>query len=639
MSERRPYDGYAPNEPATPEEGYGKKPLAPAAQLTGAGATRTGAANGARQAPNTAKRTATLNAAYSRRTWDEAEYLPNEETPTPEKTEATARRAQSENPYTRPTWDETAYDPASEGDNRARASRKEAYGGYEEEPTPPAAPVAYFDRYGDIDSATAPAAENQPSPKTQEVINRYARPVGDVDGVSDLSARFAPPIKFELPKAMYADPEEQDDEPYQAQPNVYRTRRPTAYQHADAEFNSTRGDAYRVEADAAAPRRRRAIRRTLLVLLVIAAIGAAAYLNRAWILQQLTPLLGEETVKTVNQVVNPDTAGGQTHTAAYDPAPALQAGDQAKKGINAVAGGIGLETYAVTNSNVIARVQTAQGVYDYYLFASGNGKLLGYYEGLTENGFLVCPDDIYYVAQPPYLIDSNGLPLIDPSRYSQNAGADAVIGPMINGWAIIASADGTKRNYINENGEMLSTLWFAKAFPFTANSTLAYVDTGNVSDPTERYALYELTQEGQMKMWEHTADMNGVLGCATGLACMQTGELITLDGTKTVLCTSDSVTAYVDCGAVVARDPSTGRYGLFVNGMQKYGFDYESIAPVPSDIQWTTTQNGLYQQATVTGLAYPLPLSHYFALQKNGEQEMVALSTRSVYPLLLTDEK
>jgi hypothetical protein len=56
---------------------------------------------------------------------------------------------------------------------------------------------------------------------------------------------------------------------------------------------------------------------------------------------------------------------------------------------------------------VIQRVAHRGGRHDYYLFAAGTGQLLGYYEGLGANGFLVCPDDVYYIAQPPWLIDEN----------------------------------------------------------------------------------------------------------------------------------------------------------------------------------------------------------------------------------------
>jgi len=238
---------------------------------------------------------------------------------------------------------------------------------------------------------------------------------------------------------------------------------------------------------------------------------------------------------------------------------------------------------------------------------------------------------------PPYLINSQGRALVDTARYAQAVGDDPVLGPMINGWALISDPYGSTYNYINADGEVLSTLWFAVAYPFTGNATLAYVDTGNVTDPEARYTLYELTPDGGMDLWRHTADTEDVLGCACGVACMADGELILLDGQQTVLCETDDVSVYADCGAVVARDPQTGLYGLYVGGELHDDFLYDSIAPNAADGPlWQGETNGMYTQYTVAGVDYPLPLSHYFQFTGNGTQETVALSTVSVYPLLLS---
>lgn len=641
MSERRPYDGYEPNEPAA-DVGSGnvKKPLTPARPLTRTDAPDAKAGVAVSQWSADAWETpAQPERTYVQRTWDEEEYVPNDAPTVPasraakteysQPTGSTSRRAaRVENSYTRATWDETDYVP-----------EMPAYGrdAYAEQSGAEIHPDEYGEVYeGDAQEVAQSAQQNAFDSAT---INRYARPpVDSPDGVSDLSARFAPPLRFELPKANFVDSLEPLYTHEKAEPNVYQTRRPAMRTEVGAAFDPALRDAYRVEQEGDPRRGRRrskVFKRLLIAVLVIAAIAAAAYLNRGWILEQLKPLLGEKTVESVNQAVNQAVSGSQPKSNGYDPAPALDVGEQAQKGINAIAGGIGLENYAVTSSNVISRVATADGKYDYYLFAAKNGQLLGYYEGLGENGFVVCANDVYYVAESPYLIDSQGLPLINASRYQQSAGADAVLGPMINGWSIISNAKGTSYNYINADGNFLSTLWFAKAYPFTGSETLAYVDTGNVTDAEERYTLYELSRSGGMTMWRHAANMDDVLGCASGIACLNTGELILLDGKQTTLCTSDDISVYVDCGAVVARDTATGKVGLFVNGELQYDFAYDSIAPVASDIQWKQTTNGLYNQYTVTGIAYPLPLSHYFALKKGDTQEMVALSTASVYPLVL----
>ena len=649
MSDFRTNDVYEPNEPRPLAGGYTEKPLSPAQPLmNNKDIPSNMPADHRRVTPtgvDTWAQPTQPGRAYAQRTWDEEDYLPNEE---PAKTAnvandtrktaasplmhetytSPATPVRKENPYSRATWDETDF--VTEASDRKIGTR----------PAKAAAPLKPDDveiyRQQTNDTATASAERRKANP--------YARPATDqLDGVSDVSARFAPPLKFELPQTIREDV----GEPYTAAPpntpNVYQTRKSAYHSEDEVAFDPMlRADAYRVEADGRTPaqvrHRKRVARRLIVVILLLVALALAAYFERGWILEQLKPLLGEETIASVNQSMNQAAGTAQTKLTGYDPAPVLQIGDLASQGISAVAGHVTMDPYIVTNSNVVTRVQTGDGQYDYYLFSAKDGMLLGYYEGLGANDFLVCPNDVYYVAESPYLIDSSGKPLIAAAYYQQRIGANAVLTPMINGWSIISDAAGTSFNYIDADGKLISTLWFAKVYPFTGSSTLAYVDTGNVTDPQERYTLYEIDRAGGMKMWKHTADMEDVLGCAANMACLSTGELILLDGHQTVLCTSDDVAMYVDCGAVVARDATTQKYALFVNGEQLYDFDYDRIAPVSSDIRWAQHTQGLYTQYTVTDLPYPLPLSHYFALQKGETQELVALSTASVYPML-TDEQ
>ncbi len=597
MSDYKPYDGYEPNEPVgDAPDGLGTRPLAPAGAF------------GARPGGPAERTPASLN-------WEEAGYTPNEPDGEPAYTRQNAPATHAENRYTRPTWDEATYEPEPAAPRRRR-TRAAAYDAPEE------APVADEEAIADTAYPT------------------YQRPQAEAEDAMAMSARFAPPLKFELPPQRHAEPAEGDFYAAPATPLLYQTRKPAAPSGYGTGFDpASPADDYRVEAEGYGGRRARrgrGLRRFLVVLCVLAVLGSAAYFGRDYILQQVSNLFGTEAAESVNQAVNQAIGGGaQQPTAAYDPAPAVQVSDRARQGIAAVAGGVDLAPYAVTARNVVARRQTADGLYEYYLFAAADGRLLGYYEGLGENDFLICADDIYYVPQPPYLIDAEGLPLIDASRYQQAAGADAVLGPMTGGWATIRNAAGTASNYIKGDGTLLSALWFAKAWPFTAGQTLAWVDTGNVTEPEERYALYTLTRGGEMKLWKHAADMDGVLGCAAGVAVMAGGEVVRLDAAHTSLCVTDDAAVYADCGALVVRDPATGKYALFVGGEQHYDFAYDRIAPVPSDIQWAESANGLYRVLTVTGMAYPLPLSHYFALEKDGAKEMVALSTGSVYPLRL----
>lgn len=602
MSNRTPYDGYEPNEPQPADEGQYKRFTRPPADAASA-----------------------RPQAGGQRSW-EGLYPPNEPDDAPDD-------APGENPYIRPTWDEAPY--RAEEPPRARRARPATYDApvYDGEAVVDSAPV--FDNAADFDGdpeAYAPGGNT---------VNPYGRPAPQAqDEAMVYSSRFAPPLKFELPRSAYAPMADPAAERAPGEPTLYQTRRPAAYGEPDAGFDPMApAGHYRVEAEDDGARRkwrrRRIARRLLITLFILAGLAVGAYLARDFLLAQLGKLLGQEAAETVNQAVNQAIGGEKPAVAGYDAAPALQVADRAAQGIEAVAGSLGLQTYAVTASDVVARRPDGQGGYEVYLFAATDGRLLGYYEGVSENGFLVCADDVFYVEQPPYLITSQGLPLIDPSRYRQAAGDHAELGPLMGGWSVIRNASGTSFNYISAKGEMLSTLWFAKAFPFTAEATLAYVDTGNVQNPEERYALYRLTRDGDMSLWKHASNMDEVTGCAAGVAVLADGSVVRLDQEHTVLCTTDAAAVYADCGALVARDPATKLYALYVYGEQQYDFAYDSIAPVPSDIQWAESGGGLYRLLHVTGRAYPLPLSHYFALTRGDAQDLVALSTGSVYPLLL----
>jgi hypothetical protein len=638
MDGHNSYDQYEPNEPnaSEPESGNGRhgrrasiyaRPPAETPPDTPSAEAAPGWVADAWSRPVLPSR------AYAQRTWDEEEYpasepvneatkaLHNTHTPQPKSPAPSAPK--SDNPYIRPTAVEPAY-PARQTAEPTGAQNDRAS-------------ALHFDSDADTSPHTARDTVSMPG-EAGASANPYARPAAPApDESGEQSERYAPPLRFVLPDEAYVQPIPLKHSSEPKSPGVYRQRNPYASQEVPVEPEPHRHGEhpYRVEADAARQKPRHPLRRWLITLLILAILGGTAYVERAWLLQQLGNLLGTKTTDGEQQ-----TASSSQQTAAYDPAPILQPSERAKKGIAAVAGHIDLQTYAVTNRNVIARVALGTGLYDYYLFASADGRLLGYYDALPEDGLLACPNDIFYVAMPPYLIDNEGQPLIDTSRFVQSVGENPLLSPMINGWALISDQEGTTFNYVNASGATLSTLWFSKAYPFTADSTIVYVDTGNVTAPAERYALYELTRDGAAKLWWHSTDMAAVLGCACGIVQLDDGRMILLDGQQTELCTTDDVAVYADCGAIVARDPATGKYGLFVNGDPQYDFAYDSIAPVQTqEITWREERSGFYRLYTVTGMAYPLPLSHYFELVQGEERELVALSTSSIYPLLLNTQE
>lgn len=88
----------------------------------------------------------------------------------------------------------------------------------------------------------------------------------------------------------------------------------------------------------------------------------------------------------------------------------------------------------------------------------------------------------FYVDQEPYLVAANGSALIRLDDLEATYGRELRLHPMYNGWSIIEGVEDGSTNYISAAGQMLSTLWFARSYPFTGQYTAAYVDTGSTAD-------------------------------------------------------------------------------------------------------------------------------------------------------------
>ncbi|MFH1513187.1 MAG: hypothetical protein ABIG45_07520 [Bacillota bacterium] len=368
----------------------------------------------------------------------------------------------------------------------------------------------------------------------------------------------------------------------------------------------------------------------LVVLLVLALIAGGAYFFRYQILDLVGQIFGEELVWKIVPTPAPTEAG--PGVPAYVNSTTLQIKSRAQQEISAVAGELDLNTDAVTDQSIVLRSENRNGTFDYYLFAYDTGRLLGYYEALHD--FIACDPGVFYIAQAPYLITSRGFPLADPASFARSAGGDVKILPMINGWAPVSNLQGTMLNFVGEDGALISDLWFAKTFPFTADTTLGYVDTGNLTDPGARYALYLLKLDGETKRLSYVADMNGVMESVCGMAFMYNGEMRAQDEALTIIARTDDAAAYVNCGALVVRDPGTGLYGLFVDGVQQYPFEFEGIGPMPSDLVWAEYANGYVRRYTVANRAYPLPRSYSFILRRGGTEQVVSIAAASVYPLV-----
>lgn len=505
----------------------------------------------------------------------------------------------------------------------------------EEVPQASYRPVAFeSERY------TPNEPENDPAPSLPKVdYSAYARRES-ANATEEAEPTFAPPIKLDGLYG-YTEPTWPQEEPAfdaDKQGNVYRPLEATWAETGRMQVMGGESVAYQVHAEETAPRRRHGrhtLRNTLIALAVIAVLGAGAWFLREPLLQWIAPSPAQ-TQEPFKALTTPSPVK------AYNASPAMAIADGTRSAIGRISGSVSMEPYAVTETHVVTRNRRPDGTYDFYLFTADEGRLLAYFDGLDAHDLYPQENGMFYVKQKPWLVGANGSALIRTAELEAVYGEGLTLLPLHNGWAMIETKETGARNYINTSGQLIDRLWFSRAFPFTGNYTAAYVDTGVTADSEQRYLLYVLGADGTMSRWRAAADMQDLVAAVCGMAYMSTGELYRLPDTSAPVATTDRVEAYVDCDALVVRDPESGKYGLFVHGEQHYDFAYDRIAPVESDMQWSETTlqsgNGRFAVHAVTGAAYPQPVSHSFVLEKDGQSEYVALSATSVYPVCLDGE-
>ena len=437
---------------------------------------------------------------------------------------------------------------------------------------------------------------------------------------------FAPPPKME--QLLPAEKEIQVWE----QGNVYRPRQLSWKDDQTLDTGGAMG--YRVQDDHPSDVKRKKIRHPIRNTL-IAVCAAVFMLAGIWVaLAPVTEWMNAEVQPTVEalSLITP------APVKAYDEAPAVEIASRARSSISELSGTVEMETYIVTDSHIVTRNRRQNGKYDFYLFTAREGRLLCYFEGLNEKDLLPLKDGGFYVKQSPWLVASNGSALIRTSDVEAQIGEKISLHPLYRGWSVMEADE--EFNYISPNGQVLSTLWFSRAYPFTGSHTLAYVDTGSIAD--QRYLLYVIGEDGSMTRWIAADDMTDAVVSACGMAYMSNGDLYRLPDTETPVFNTRELHFYLDCDAMVAKDSASGKYGLFVHGEQHYDFVYDSIHPVESDSPWGTKKltgkDGLCVLHAVETDAYPLPLSHSFVLERDGQCEYVALSTETSFPVLLDGE-
>lgn len=472
----------------------------------------------------------------------------------------------------------------------------------------------------------------------------YSREGAAQAGEADAQPAFAAPVRLRYHGYESQLSTEETEETYEPG-NVYHPRKATWASEERMDMLDGENAGYQVQAEEAPARakkrkkkkhRRRPLRTALLAALAALVVGAVGVIGyqplMAWLNEQ--EALPESTQQPFEPVVTP------VPVKAYDAAPAVKMSSSASAAIRQLSGSVEMERYAVTDTHIITRNQRRDGSYDFYLFTS-EGRLLCYFEGLQPLDMIPQEGGTYYVNQSPYLIAPSGSALVRTTDLEYMLGSAVRLHPMYHGWALVESQEDGSLNYLSAGGQTLSTLWFSRAFPFTGDYTLAYVDTGSAAEADERYLLYVIGADGVMNRWLATPDMEDVIAAACGMAYLRGGRLYQLPDTDAPIAESPNVQAYLDCDALVVQDAHSGKYGLFVHGEKHYDFVYDAIHPVDSDIRWAQKtlqgQGGSFTLYAVEGAEYPQPLSHSFVLEKDGQSEYVALSALSSYPIRLDD--
>lgn len=466
-------------------------------------------------------------------------------------------------------------------------------------------------------------------------------------GATTAQPSYAPPQRLDLRGTIYlsmnGEQSAPQEEPPQAQVNVYRPREATWAETARRSAVAEAQTGYQVRDEEPAPapartrKKRHGARNAIIILSALVVLGGAGYLLRDNIEGLIKRLTGSEStpVPIYNPVTTPAPVKG------YDAAPKAEVSELTRREIDEISGAVSMEAAAVTPDNVLTRSAREDGLYDFYLFSASDGRLLCYFEGLEKNGMVPVDGGRFYVKQAPYLISSDGSALLRVDSLEASLGKRLIPREMLGGWSVLADEQGKSFNYMSAEGSLMSTLWFSRAYPFTGALTAAYVDTG-LEGSDERYMLYILSSDGVMEKWLEAPDMSDVVLSACAAAYLDSGELFALSDTDEPLTVTDEAVFYPDCDAIVARDKETGKYGLYVNGSKHYDFEYDSIKPVECDIVWAgrsyESGAGKAEIRVVADADYPQPLSHYFELQKDGGKEYVALSSVGVTPILLDEQ-
>lgn len=473
----------------------------------------------------------------------------------------------------------------------------------------------------------------------------YRRPTeqSEEESAKEDQFAYAPPVKLSIFGYDSDDVSGKTEEVLQEQTteygtaNVYVTR---AMSYSSLEDNpaenETKDAGYQIQEENSEPDEGTHKKHPLLVVCtaLVALIAVAFLLFPDQITGCIGNLFGKKEEPAVMTVVSTPAP-----VKSFDASTPVQISSVTGNAILQISGNVSMEPHIVKETSILTRSERKDGKFDFYLFSGKEGRLLAYFEKLDLNDAKPMPGGGYYFKQSPYLINEDGSEMISSLALGQQMTDSWELRPLLNDWAVIVEKTTGKMNLVNREAQFLNRFWMSRLWPMTGIHTVGYVDTGNVSDMEGRYALYVLGKDGQAEKWFSDGGMQTVVASACDTAYLTSGELYLLDNLNTPLITTDEITIYVDCDAMVIRNPENGKYALYVQGKQHYDFLFDSIRPVESELEWKNIEyigeSGKLSLCFVAGADYPQPLTYYFLLSSEGSEEYVALSTVSSCPVVL----
>ena len=320
----------------------------------------------------------------------------------------------------------------------------------------------------------------------------------------------------------------------------------------------------------------------LWILLAAAAVTAVAVLGFALFSgnEELPP----DTIPTATQVI----AASQPSSPAvrsFVYSGMTEVSDEARQAISAISGSVVMENAFHTAANVVTRNQREDGLYDFYVFDS-QGRLLCYFDSLNKTDVFGGENGTIYARQKPYLLQSDGQPLIPAGQLRQIASGDYSLMPIHYGWSLIRRESDGLWNLVDTKGTPLAELWMKELFPFTGKYTLGCVDTGNTGSE-ERYIWYIFGQDGSSTRWFAAGQEHAVSAVFCNLAFLSDGRMYDLGNVEKPLSLSARAVVYPDLDAAVLWGEN-GKCGMWIQGKLCYDYAYNSIEAVDGELRWDT---------------------------------------------------